>query len=58
MHKVASDRQIELCKLAAIRRYAEQGIPEELGKQLFDSTLNKLGSIRALAKSAIVRKQS
>ncbi len=42
MNNVASEQQIKLCKLAAIDRYEQHGIPAEVGAQLFDLQLTKL----------------
>lgn len=42
MNKVATDRQIELCKWAAIQRCAQYGIAQDKAIQLFDYSLNKL----------------
>ena len=45
MNKVASPRQIELCKMAAIRRYQQHGIAPENGARLFDIQLQKIAAI-------------
>lgn len=42
MNKVATDRQIELCKWGAIQRCAQHGIGQEQALQLFNYSLNKL----------------
>lgn len=42
MNKVASQSQIELCKAAAVDRFAQYGIPAEVGARLFDLKCEEL----------------
>jgi len=40
--KIANQRQIELCKWAALQRFEQHGITAAAATQLFDSTIAKL----------------
>ena len=46
--KSASPRQIDICKKAAMQRYAQEGIPQELAIQLFDHTISKTAQFKSL----------